>query len=299
MPAGVVMIKGTLFVITYCCFLGGAVLHLPIFAQPQPQQLDALSSGKVVALANQITVQILEDNEPLGSGILMAEEQGHYTVITADHIFLGQDLKSHYQVRLWDGKIYDAVISPQSAGLLSKQAGDLRQINFRAGIGSYPVATLSPSASLKVGELIYAAGFPLNYANNNFGVNAKAEAGASQPAPVTVRPGQVTVVLSKPLEGGYQIGFMNPKAIFKGFSGGALLNASGQVVGMIGLHAEALLPVTYHFADGTIPTPALQDTITNTSWAIPVNSGFSSHSPQPGFIVKSTERRTLPLLAKR
>ena len=82
--------------------------------------------------------------------------------------------------------------------------------------------------------------------------------------------GQVSLLLKKPLEQGYQIGYTND--IYKGMSGAPLLNNRGEVVGINGLHQEPLWDALEVYQDGSVPCQSLQDLISRSSLAIPIES---------------------------
>jgi S1-C subfamily serine protease len=167
---------------------------------------------------------------------------------------------------------------------LSKYGGeyDLALLHFRSDNFIYPVALLGTSA--RVGEKVFAAGFPFVENELTPSVYSPKQEGYSSLIPgvnPSISPektgevsgfkltkGNVSLVLNKALEGGYQIGYTND--IEKGMSGGPLLNHRGEVIGINGKHAYPLWDAPSVFQDGSTADPKLQKLINEYSWAVPI-----------------------------
>ena len=79
--------------------------------------------------------------------------------------------------------------------------------------------------------------------------------------------------MDKALEEGYQIGYTND--VKKGMSGGPLFNTRGEVIGVNGKHAFPLWEAPDFYQDGSQPCEPLQELITRSSLAIPIEKVIS------------------------
>ncbi|MEO0377533.1 MAG: serine protease [Cyanobacteria bacterium P01_A01_bin.17] len=197
--------------------------------------------------ARAITVKILTGDQ-WSSGILIQRQGRHYTVLTNQHVLRTGE---SYRIQTFDGHIYPAAVHAE----LGFTETDLATLRFQSD-QKYAIATLGSSLSLPMGTPVFAAGFP------NTGLSA------STPG-FQFTVGQVSLVAPKVLEGGYQIGYTN--TIEKGMSGGPVLNAQAEVIAINGIHQEPLWG-DHNFADGSKPPASLQQTLINSSWAIPVET---------------------------
>jgi serine protease Do len=217
--------------------------------QPSPPEQKSHQIGK------SITVKIFYSTaEGWGSGTLVKSEGEVYTVVTNRHVLNGG---TSYQVQTPDDRIYPA----QVIAIPSFADRDLAVVTFRSS-QTYQVATPASASTVKVGDRVYAVGFP-----------------AQNP---TVRgfyvtDGQISLVTDQAFVGGYQIGYTNP--VEKGMSGGPLLNDQGEVIGINGMHAYPLWGNPYVFLDGTTPPVAMQKQMRLLSWAIPIQNFWTLTSP--------------------
>jgi serine protease DegQ len=209
------------------------------------------STKQMQQLAQSITVKILSKGF-LGSGILIQRKGLVYTVLTNAHVLRAGE--KPYQIQTPDGRIY-AVDLPKYAKSL--QGNDLAVLQFRSPNAKYAVASLGSASTLIKGNKVFAAGFPLDAEGN-------------RDKGFVFRTGQVSLMLDKALEGGYQIGYTND--IQKGMSGGPLLNSVGEVVAINGMHAEPLWGDPYIYQDGTQPEPTLRNQLSKYSWGIPIET---------------------------
>jgi S1-C subfamily serine protease len=132
---------------------------------------------------------------------------------------------------------------------------DLALLEFVAD-SEYRIATKSNQQAV-IGAWVMSAGFPLK--------NSKSKSGG-----FVIKPGKIQLLLDKALEGGYQIGSTND--VEKGMSGGPLLNGAGELVGINGLHANPIWGDPYVFEDGSYPTDAQREQISQYSWGIPLET---------------------------
>lgn len=227
--------------------------------QPLPQ----LSVEQLHNLAKSLTVKVLS-KDALGSGILIQKQGSVYTVLTNEHVL--RAAKPPYRIQTPDGHIYPAKLSKTT----QFKGNDLALLQFRSTGTVYAVASLGASSSLAVGDEVFAAGFPF------------AESASHRTSGGFVfAAGQVSLVLDKALEGGYQVGYTND--VQKGMSGGPLLNRRGEVVGINGMHANPLWDAPDLYQDGSVPCPPLQDMITRLSWAVPIETVVQLAKPSIQF----------------
>ncbi|MBF2064755.1 MAG: trypsin-like peptidase domain-containing protein [Calothrix sp. C42_A2020_038] len=221
------------------------------------QPLTRLSQPQLQSIASSITVKIL-GGDFLGSGILVGKQGQFYTVVTNAHVLRAGI--APYQIQTDDGRLHVALpveklnlVSPYSTSL---QEADLALLQFHADI-DYPLALIASTSKLNIGNNVYAAGFPRDMEGN-------------QQQKFVLKSGKVSLVLNKALEGGYQIAYTND--IQKGMSGGPVLNHSGEVVAVNGMHAEPLWGNPYVYQDGTEPELFVQKQMQQYSWGIPLEN---------------------------
>lgn len=209
-----------------------------------------LSVEQIQNLARSITVKVAS-GQSWGSGILIQRQGSTYTVLTNEHVLR---LGNSYQIHTPDGQVHTAQVL--SVGQFN--GNDLALLQFNSA-QSYPIATLAASSAISMGDVTYASGFPAD--RDGF----------------TFTRGQVSYLLPQPFKLGYQLGYSND--IFKGMSGGPVLNQYGEVVGINGKHKYPLWGNTYIFRDGSTPTAEVRQEMDSSSWAIPVQT-FLQYAPQ-------------------
>ncbi|WP_063748481.1 S1 family peptidase [Fischerella sp. PCC 9605] len=220
-----------------------------------PQSSNPLSITQLQQLAGTITVKVLS-KELLGSGTLIKREGQIYTVITNAHVLRAAN--PPYRIQTSDGRVYNATVSQA----VQFQDDDLAALEFRSPDVVYTIATVGDSASLKVGDRVFVGGFTSNLSSlqSQRGVKDK----------FVFTSGQISLLLDKPLEQGYQIGYTND--VRKGMSGGPLLNNKGEVVGINSLHKDPVWDAPEVYKDGSQPEQHLQDLITRSSMAVPIQT---------------------------
>lgn len=248
-------------------FLSGDVSQFKTktFASVSPDRL----SQKINDIAADISVKI-SGADFLGSGFIVKQQGQNYVIITNQHVLRAGE--APYTIQTADGQTYQAeiVFDP----FVSQDKYDLAILKFQSDV-TYPTATIGSSLYLEVGEPIFAAGFPSNQIDlapelptpiigEHLEINSSSE--------LVVKQGRVAIILNQALEDGYQIGYTND--VKKGMSGGPLFNSRGEVVGVNGKHAYPLWESPELYQDGSQPCPALQELITRTSLAIPIEKSI-------------------------
>ncbi len=141
-----------------------------------------------------------------GSGIIVSEENGRYYVLTNNHVI---ENRNAIQVTLDDGRDFDAEL----VGRDPRQ--DIAVLSFDGPRG-LPVARLGDSSQLVVGDLVLAVGSP-------FGLQSTVTAGIVS-ALGRETTGSAGVNIAEYIQ--------TDAAINPGNSGGALVNLSGEVIGV-------------------------------------------------------------------
>jgi S1-C subfamily serine protease len=131
----------------------------------------AKSAAEVKAIARDVTVEIrLQQDESVGSGIIIAHQGDLYTIATNRHVVCGQGSRSKvpagetYELGMADGQKYR--VKAASVKLIGTDL-DLAIVQFRSS-RKYPVAQLGSAGGLKVEDVVYTAGFPLAQPGFNF-----------------------------------------------------------------------------------------------------------------------------------
>ncbi|MEM8777542.1 MAG: tetratricopeptide repeat protein [Cyanobacteria bacterium P01_G01_bin.49] len=207
-----------------------------LFAQAQPQTPENLKKT-----AQNITVRV-QVGDTSGSGVLIAKNGQTYTVITNAHVV---KRAQSYRIQTPDGTVHEATLQTAEDALTGN---DLALLQFDSP-NNYTLATFASSDSLKPDQPVLAAGFPYDSSE------------------ISISEGNISLITSKPITGGYQIGFSNPTE--QGMSGGVLLNEQGELIGIIG-KGNAILSDAYNYQDGTSPDANLLQQIEQANFAIPI-----------------------------
>ena len=227
-----------------------------------PQQIvTQLPQQEIETIARNITVKV-RNAENEGSGILIAKDNDTYTVITNASLTDGEI----YTIQTPDGMEYEAIVTEDNP------ENDLAILEFTSN-EQYQTATIGNSDSLTAGETVIAAGFS----------ESKAE--------LLVTEGKISLVTEKPLSKGYSIGFTNETV--QGMSGGVLLNANGEVIGVLGKGKGAILDTAYDYADGTTPTDDEIATFREVAFSIPIQN-IANLSPQLAQLVPGNSNPEIP-----
>ena len=238
-------------------------------ASVSPQQL----VSNINDVATNISIRIL-DRDFLGSGFIVRRSEREYIAITNQHVLRAGE--PPYRVETVDGKTHTAEVVTDMA--TNDYQYDLAVLKFEAD-RVYETAKIGSSYRLEVGEPVFAAGFPYQEPSQSRTTAEKAQTnpalfdeGDKSSRQLAIKPGRVAIILDRALEEGYQIGYTNN--VKKGMSGGPLLNLQGETIGINGKHAYPLWESPEIYQDGSEPCPALQELITRSSLAIPIEKSI-------------------------
>lgn len=205
---------------------------------------NTLSSEQILQIAQAVTVKVLSNNKG-GSGVLINKQGQTYTILTNAHIISN---KGNHRIQTPDGKIHTATIITRGDSLTGN---DLAVLQFQAK-ENYQFAPFSNTSEVSENQQVFAAGF------------------ADDSKELVITNGKISLLSEQPLIGGYQIGYTNE--IRPGMSGGALLNKSGQLIGVNGLLTNAILNEAYTYQDGTRPSTEQLQQLRKLSFAVPIQT---------------------------
>lgn len=191
--------------------LGGTV-HVLLCAVTQ-QPAAAQSAEAVAKVAQAITVRLKGATQ--GSGVLLEREGNRYTVLTAWHVVSDQKPGEELDIYTSDGQRH-----PTEKGSIKRLGDvDMAVMNFSSP-NSYELAKVGEVMVLSMGSQIYVSGFPL-------------PSSAVPTRLLRFKSGLVEAIATVNIPSGYQLLYSNPT--LPGMSGGAVLNAEGQLIGIHGL----------------------------------------------------------------
>ncbi|WP_392533668.1 tetratricopeptide repeat protein [Nostoc sp. C117] len=205
---------------------------------------NSLSPEQIRQLAQAVTVKVLSTNKG-GSGVLISKQGQTYTVLTNAHVISN---KGSYRIQTPDDKIYTATVINQGDSL---KGNDLAILQFQSQ-ENYQIVALASTSNVSENQQVFAAGFP------------------DDSKELVISSGKISLLSTHPLVGGYQIGYTNE--IKQGMSGGALLNQSGQLIGINGLTSNAILIDAYAYQDGTRPSAEQLQQLRQLSFAVPIQT---------------------------
>jgi serine protease Do len=151
----------------------------------------------MVEHAQRSVVQMQSRNRGAGAGVIWDKDG---LVLTNHHVVAGRRLDGRVRVILHDDRAFEAEVVKRGRDL------DLALVRIKDGPGDLPVAPVGDSDKLRVGELVYAIGHPWG------------------------RLGTVTAGIVSGLGTARYV--ESDIALAPGNSGGPLLNARGEVVGI-------------------------------------------------------------------
>jgi S1-C subfamily serine protease/tetratricopeptide (TPR) repeat protein len=227
------------------------VTALPIQPHPRIAQADPddnlLTPKQVQQVAKNITVRITAANTG-GSGVIIAQKGSNYLILTNAHVVRRA---TKLEIQTPDGQRYKA--TSIDGGFSSKY--DLALLQFTSKT-KYTLANLSgiSGSPIEPERTIYSAGFPFDSKD------------------IRITQGQVSQLSDIPFDDGTQIGYVTDKGqkgIRQGMSGGAILDAQGNFLGINTVGVAPILP-DYTYNDGSKPIPKLKAQYRQANWGIPV-----------------------------
>ncbi|MBP0028437.1 tetratricopeptide repeat-containing serine protease family protein [Roseofilum sp. Guam] len=202
----------------------------------------SLSYTEIKNIAQTITVKV-NTGTTGGSGTLIHRDGAIYTVLTTRHVIATGD---SYQIEMPDGRVYRARVLQD----LPLNQQDVELLQFQSS-EDYQVAQLGSSATLMINEKVIAAGF------------------SDETQTLNLTKGEITLIPDQSLQQGYQIGYTND--IYKGMSGGPVLNLRGELMSINGMMPYPLWGNPYVFEDGSRPKVPLQNQMREVAWGIPIH----------------------------
>ena len=221
-------------------------------------ELGVTQERKLQQHLRSISIKVLAHGESIGSGVLLARQQQVYTVITNAHVI--QATSAPFQLQTHDGQVYAAALVAPPSG----QNRDLSILRFQSNRRTYATAKLA-TASPKIGDRVWSSGFPRGGTEP---VDRRLSDTTTANWGLDIVNAQITQLLPIAISGGYGIGFDG--GIRKGMSGGPLINQSGGLIGISGVHAHPLWDTPATLENGSIVSDTLQSQIDDASWAIPI-----------------------------
>ena len=201
----------------------------------------AMTAQEIARIAVRVTVEINDNADGGGSGVIIARQGNTYTVVTANHVVKRPDLT--YTIRTYMGKTYQ--VSQVQRLQPSENDPDLAVVTFDSS-DKYPIATLGNSEQAAIGVNVYVSGYP---------------ALARQNRDYEFSPGIVT---SRPQNAPQGYNLRYNAVTVKGMSGSPVFDASGRVVA---IHGEGQSEFSVQSeSGGTIPIK------TGFNSAIPINT---------------------------
>jgi putative serine protease PepD len=224
---------------------------IPSASTPISQNVGTNTPTDVSGIASKVLPSVVQVNvqtataQGIGSGVILTADG---KILTNNHVVSGAN---QVQVVLNDGRTFDATV------LGTDPASDLAVIQLKGASGLTP-ATLGDSSSLKIGDEVVAVGSPGGLQGTvtsgivsalNRDVNVGPEQGSRNPL---TRNGTSQTTSYKAIQ--------TDASINQGNSGGPLVNAAGQVVG---INSAIYSPVSS--ADGSAGSVGI-------GFAIPINT---------------------------
>jgi len=203
---------------------------------------------EISKIAQSVTVRLfIPSTNVSGSGVIIKKTNNKYLIITNEHV-VETSPKNQLWVQTPDGKKHTANVTAYPF----VKDDDLAVVELVAP-EQYAVSRLGNSTNLKIGDQVYAVGFPFDPENPKLSLK--------------ITKG-VAAMITKPLVGGYQIGYSND--VDRGMSGGPILNEQGDVIGINGIRKNPSLGDPFAFVDGSVIPEQTWKQMSELSWGIPI-----------------------------
>jgi len=209
------LIAALLLPATAPLLLGTATSTGALLVAQAPAQ--AQSSEAASKAAQAITVRI--EGATQGSGVLVKRDGNRYTVLTAWHVVRGQRAGEDLEIFTPDGQKHQL----EQGSIKRLGDVDLAVLTF-SSTNSYEVAQIGDIKSVSMGNQVWVSGFPL-------------PSSAIPTRLLRFIKGDVIANATVAIPDGYQLLYDNQT--LPGVSGGAVLNAQGQLVGIHGRAEKA------------------------------------------------------------
>ncbi len=215
----------------------------------------AMTAKEINRIAAPVTVQINNNVDGGGSGVIIARNGNTYSVLTVNHVVKRPALT--YAIRTNKGKNYQVT---RVQRLQQSEIGpDLAMVTFNSP-DKYPTATLGNSEQAEIGAEIYISGYPALEGEKGterdyvFSQGIVTSRPTSHPLGYTLRYNAVTV---------------------SGMSGGPVFDANGRLVGIHGLGES----------QGSVQS--------ELGGTISIKTGFNSAIPINTFVALRSENRQI------
>ncbi len=246
--------------------LGTALVSAIVVTLPQPAR--AMTGSEVNDIAREVTV-LVNGGDP-GSGVIIAQEDNTYYVLTARHVVA------------YEGEYIIVTADQQAHGtdfenVVQFADADLAVVSFESE-ESYPVATLANSDHAAEGRTVFVSGWPYP------GTGIPERIRQFTTGEVSARPDQ-------PLTDGYQMVYTNETRV--GMSGGPVFDTNGRVIGIHGrADGEAINPDQQEQLEQSGPSNFISNANrTGFNLGIPINTflqGAAQHGLYLGLDVENS-----------
>ena len=241
-------------------------LFLSLFLYPPKVFSQSISESSLAAEAKLINVKIFGPASS-GSGVILNKVNSIYEVLTANHVIEGVKQGDEVEIMTPDGKYH--LFIPSSINKVPNV--DMATIKF-SSLSNYKTAKLGDSQSIRSGNRVYVAGFPLPTASVDKSI-------------FRFQGGNVIANSSSKLKDGYNLLYSNPS--LPGMSGGSVINEYGE---LIAIHGRSELDTKASSDMGKLIS-------TGVNQAIPV-SYFKAFKQKKDLVISESKKTSDDYLAE-